>query len=155
MTEIEFKNSRFDPDITPFHELAKGMASAFGYTADLEVDPQLAQLLRLRVASKNNCAYCLILHTKAAQDRGIHEAKISGLGSWWESALYSEAEVAALAYCDALTQGDERGFHSFHDALAEHFNERQIGEIAAIVINMNLWTRLKLAQGATPHFVRE
>ena len=25
-----------------------------------------------------------------------------------------------------------------------------IAEIAAIVINMNLWTRLKLAQGAVP-----
>lgn len=153
MTEIEFKNIRFDPDITPFQELAKNMASAFGYTADLEVDPQLAQLLRLRVAGINNCSYCLILHSKAARDRGIHEAKIDGLGSWWESALYSTEEVAALAYCDALTKGDERGFQAFHDALEGHFSERQIAEIAAIVINMNLWTRLKLAQGATPHFV--
>ena len=31
--------------------------------------------------------------------------------------------------------------------------ERAYGyELAAVVINMNLWTRLKLAQGATPHF---
>ena len=28
--------------------------------------------------------------------------------------------------------------------------EKAIAEIAAIVINMNLWTRLKLAQGAVP-----
>ena len=38
MSEIEFQNRRFDPDLTPFHELAKSMAKAFGYTADLEVD---------------------------------------------------------------------------------------------------------------------
>ncbi|HZY57749.1 MAG TPA: peptide-methionine (S)-S-oxide reductase, partial [Rubrobacteraceae bacterium] len=31
---------------------------------------------------------------------------IDGLGSWWESALYSEAERAALAYCGALTEGN-------------------------------------------------
>jgi hypothetical protein len=31
-----------------------------------------------------------------------------------------------------------------------HFSATEIAEIAAIVINMNLWTRLKLAQGATP-----
>lgn len=152
MTEIEFRNARFDPDTTPFHDLAKSMAQAFGYTADLEVGPQLAQLLRLRVAGYNKCSYCLILHSKAARDRGIHEAKIDGLGSWWESALYSGAERAALAYCDALTDGDRPGFQALHDALTPYFSERQIAEIAAIVINMNLWTRLKLAQGATPHF---
>ena len=152
MTDIEFKNSRFDPDITPFHDLAKSMAQAFGYTADLEVDPQLAQLLRLRVAQYNNCAYCLILHSQAARDRGIHDAKIDGLGSWWESALYSPAEDAALAYCDALSRGNEPGFQALHDNLATYFSERQVAEIAAIVINMNLWVRLKLAQGATPHY---
>lgn len=152
MTEIEFRNSRFDPDITPFHDLARSMAQAFGYTADLEVDPQLAQLLRLRVAQCNNCTYCLILHGQAARDRGIHDAKVDGLGSWWESALYSAAEHAALAYCDALTEGDEPGFQAVHGDLAKHLSERQTAAIAAIVINMNLWTRLKLAQGATPHF---
>ncbi len=29
---------------------------------------------------------------------------------------------------------------------------KEIAEIAAIVINMNVWTRLKLAQGETPVF---
>ena len=33
-----------------------------------------------------------------------------------------------------------------HAALASHFDEVAIAEIAAIIINMNLWTRLKLAQ---------
>ena len=152
MTDPIFKNSRFDPDLTPFHDLAKSMAGAFGYTADLVVEPKLAQLLRLRVAQINNCAYCLILHSQAARDRDIPDAKIDGLGSWWESALYSDSELAALGYCDALTDGQKPGFKTKHDALIAHFSERAIAEIAAIIINMNLWTRLKLAQGATPHF---
>lgn len=152
MTEIEFTNLRFDPDLTPFHELAKAMAKAFGYTADLAVDKQLGQLLRLRVAQLNNCTYCLILHNQAARDNGIPMAKIDGLGSWCESALYSPAEQAALAYCDALNAGNETDFQRYHDALGEHFEAREIAEITAIVINMNVWTRLKLAQGATPHW---
>lgn len=152
MTDIEFENRRFDPDLTPFHDLAKAMAKAFGYTADLEVEPQLAQLLRLRVAQNNNCSYCLILHTQAARDRDIHQAKIDGLGSWWESSLYTDAERAALSYCDALTEGGQPGFQEKHNALTAHFSHRSVAEIAAIVINMNLWTRLKLAQGATPTF---
>ena len=152
MSEIVFKNTRFDPDLTPFHEMAKTMAKGFGYTADLEVDSHIAQLVRLRVAQMNNCSYCLILHSKAARDQGIQVEKIDGLGSWWESALYTDAERSALAYCDALSHGNEPGFQGIHDAAAQHFSERGIAELAAIVINMNLWTRLKLAQGATPRF---
>ncbi len=152
MPEVIFENTRFDPDTTPFLDLAKAMAAAFGYTADLELDPQLAQLVRLRVSQRNNCSYCLILHSMAARDRGIIDAKIDGLGSWWESRLYSDTERAALAYCDALTDGDRDGFQIVHDAVAAHLSGRGIAELAAIVINMNLWTRLKLAQGATPTF---
>ena len=36
-----------------------------------------------------------------------------------------------------------------HDALAEHFSEEEVVEIIGIAININVWTRLKLAEGAT------
>jgi hypothetical protein len=35
-----------------------------------------------------------------------------------------------------------------HAALSEHFSQKQVAEIAASVIKMNLRTRLKLTQGA-------
>jgi AhpD family alkylhydroperoxidase len=150
MTDIVFENRRFDPDITAFHDLAKAMAKAFGYTADLALDQHLAQLVRLRVAQLNNCSYCLILHADTSRTVGIHPAKIDNLGSWWESELFEAAEQAALAYCDALTAGNAPGFEDVHDRAAAHFDSTEIAELAAIIINMNVWTRLKLAQGATP-----
>ena len=64
MSEIVYENKRFDPELTPFLSLAKEMAKAFGYTANLDIDQKLAQLLRLRVAQKNECAYCVILHAR-------------------------------------------------------------------------------------------
>ena len=88
MTDVIFKNTRFDPDLTPFHNLAKQMAKAFGYTADLDFDKNLAQLIRLRVAQYNQCSYCLILHSKTAREIGIEQAKIDNLASYWESELY-------------------------------------------------------------------
>lgn len=42
-------------------------------------------------------------------------------------------------------------FPTLHRELVNYFNATQIAELAAVVINMNVWTRLKLAQGATPH----
>ena len=151
-TNIIFENTRFDPDITPFHGLAKQMAQAFGYTADLALERKLAQLLRLRVAQINTCSYCLILHSKAARDQGLHPAKIDNLASWWESELYSAQEKAALKYCDVLTDANLGDFHDAHMAARAQFSEVEIAEMAAIIINMNLWTRLKLAQGAVPVF---
>ncbi|RZN83404.1 MAG: carboxymuconolactone decarboxylase family protein [Winogradskyella sp.] len=150
MKAVHFKNTRFNPDITPFHDLAKNMAKAVGYTADLDIDKQLAQLLRLRVAQKNECAYCIILHAQASRDTGISEAKTDNISSWYNSQLFSEVEKVALAYCDILTDGKSKDFQNYHDNLAQHFSEKEIAEIAAVVINMNLWTRLKLAQGQVP-----
>lgn len=150
MNEVTFKNTRFDPDLVEFHSIAKQMAKSVGYTADMAVEKQLAQLLRLRVAQMNACSYCLVLHTKAAHDQGIHPAKVAHLASWQESTMFDAAEQAALGYCEALTDYNPAAFAPLHEAMTEHFSETEIAEVAAIVINMNLWTRLKLAQGATP-----
>jgi hypothetical protein len=43
-----------------------------------------------------------------------------------------------------------RDCRPLHAGLAEHFSQKQIAEIAATVINKNLWTRLQLAKGAIP-----
>ncbi|MGI9544692.1 MAG: carboxymuconolactone decarboxylase family protein [Cyclobacteriaceae bacterium] len=152
MDKTKFKDTRFDPDLTPFHHLAKQMATAFGYSADLSIDRHLAQLLRLRVAQKNECAYCIILHSKTAREVGISEAKVDNISSWWNSELFDQKEKATLDYCDVLTEGTNKNFQQHHDNLTKLFTEKEIAEIAAIVINMNVWTRLKLAQGQVPYF---
>jgi AhpD family alkylhydroperoxidase len=152
MTDVKFKNTRFNPDSTPFHDLAKQMAKAFGYKADLATDKKLAELLRLRVAQKNECSYCVILHAHTSREIGISAAKTDNISSWYNSELFTKKEKAALAYCDALTEGIQINFQKYHFAMTHYFSEVEIAEIAAIIINMNVWTRLKLAQGETPYF---
>jgi AhpD family alkylhydroperoxidase len=147
---IRFENTRFDPDITTFHDLAKQMAARFGYTAELSLSPRLAELLRLRVAQLNPCPYCLILHTQVADRLGIPSEVVAHLAGWRESAMFSAAEKVALAYCEGLTLYDIARFPGLHDELRVHFGEPEVAEIAAVIINMNVWTRLKLAQGAIP-----
>ena len=59
-TEPTTESSRID---SSSHELLTRLsrlgADSFGYKAELSVDKELAQLLRLRVAQINNCTYCL------------------------------------------------------------------------------------------------
>src|SRR3546814_10953888 len=83
----------------------------------------------------------------AAVDQGIAPERIANLPSWRESTLYSDAERAALAYCEALTIFDQASFAAAHDEVAKHFSEVEIAEIAAVIINMNVWTRLQLEIG--------
>ncbi len=134
--------------------MARLGANAFGYTAQLRIDRQLAQLLRLRVSQLNHCTYCLNLHYGVARETGIPQVKIDTLTAWWETALFSEAEQAALRYTEALTGaaalGNDAAFQQLHEALAEHFDPGEMLEIVAVVVNMNIWTRIKLAEGAMP-----
>jgi AhpD family alkylhydroperoxidase len=134
--------------------IARSGADAFGYRADLRIDRGLATLLRLRVSQINNCTYCLDLHHRVAREAGIPPAKIDTLTAWWETELHSPAEQAALRYAEALTRAADADrsveFQRFHDALADHFGQEEILEIVGVVVNMNVWTRIKLAEGAMP-----
>jgi AhpD family alkylhydroperoxidase len=153
--EVEITNHRIDATQNEaLTGLARMGADAFGYRVELRIDRGLAQLLRLRVSQLNHCTYCLNLHHQAARDAGIPRAKIDTLTAWWETDLHTEAEQAALRYTEALTLAPdtsaERSFQRLHDGLAEHFNADEILEIIGVVVNMNVWTRLKLAEGAMP-----
>jgi AhpD family alkylhydroperoxidase len=153
--DVSITNRRCDSsaneDLT---KLARHGADAFGYTARLSIDGELAQLLRLRVSQINNCTYCLNLHYQAARDAGIPRPVIDTLTAWWETDLHDDAARAALAYAEAITRVADStvaaDFGRRHDALAEHFSHQEVLEIIGVVINMNIWTRLKLAEGATP-----
>ena len=153
--DVQVRNRRLDATANEaLIGMARMGAHAFGYTASLRIDRGLAQLLRLRVAQINNCTYCLDLHYRAAREAGIPRAKIDTLTAWWETELHSEAEQAALRYTEALTRiadtDRDAAFQRFHDALAQHFDDAEILEIVAVVVNMNVWTRIKLAEGAMP-----
>jgi AhpD family alkylhydroperoxidase len=134
--------------------MARMGADALGFTADLRIDRHLAQLLRLRVSQLKNCSYCVNLHYEVAREAGIPRAKIETLTAWWETVLHSEAEQAALRYTEALTRAADTdrdaAFQRFHDALAENLGPAEIVEIVCVVVNMNVWTRIKLAEGAMP-----
>jgi AhpD family alkylhydroperoxidase len=155
LSDVQIHTTRLDPTANePLMAVANAGAAAFGHTAELTLDGQLAQLLRLRVAQINNCTYCLNVHYGAARDVGVPQAKIDFLTAWWETRLFSAAERAALDYAEALTRASDttvtQAFQQYHDKLTAHFDEAAMLEIVGVVVNTNVWTRLKLAEGAMP-----
>lgn len=136
---------------SPFHQLAKDMAAQFGYSANLSGDRSLLQLLRLRVAQLNPCSYCLILH--AAVAASIRIPSENRLHTWRlgvRAACSRPRREPPSRTAEGLTSFSHVQVPALHDELQLHFTERDVAEIAAVIINMNVWTRLKLAQGAIP-----
>ena len=152
MTDVTVTNRRADSSASEdLTKLARHGADIFGYKANLRIDRRLAQLLRLRVSQINNCSYCLNLHYEAAREAGIPRPVIDTLARGARptstTTPSSPTPRRSLAVADATVAED---FGARHDALAGHFSHEEILEIIGIVLNMNVWTRLKLAEGATP-----
>jgi alkylhydroperoxidase family enzyme len=109
------------------------------------------------VSQINNCTYCLNLHYEAARAAGIPRPVIDTPNAWSGTDFHDAAARAALAYSETITRVADAtvadDFDLRHHSLAQHFSPDEILEIIGIVINMNVWTRLKLAEGATPGLV--
>ncbi len=138
----------------PLMKIARYSSESYSYRAtNLTVDPILAELLRLRVSQINHCVYCLYTHQDVVRTMKIPQAKVDTLSAWWANDLFTDAEKAALEYTESLTKQHKnsiaKNFNQVHQQLTKYYTEKQIIDIAGIVINMNIWTRLKMAEGAT------
>ena len=150
-SEVRFENTRFDPDLTPFHDLAKQMAARFGYTAELSLR---SASCRTAAPSRGPAQPVPVLSHPAHPGGGPTGDPGRRWSHIWRGGARvpcsRTAEKVALAYCEGLTLYDIARFAELHDELRVHFDEKEVAEIAAVIINMNVWTRLKLAQGAIP-----
>ena len=87
-----------------------------------------SELIRLRVSQLNGCLFCLDLHSRQSRQADITQ------------------QGAALPYAEALTVFDLSTFAEHHERLARFFDEKSVAEIAAVAVNLNDWTTLKLPQ---------
>ena len=60
----------------------------------------LLELMRLRVAQNNGCAYCVDMHYKELKNAGETELRLSSLCVWEETPYFSEKERAVLHFTD-------------------------------------------------------
>lgn len=146
---IEFVQIRIDHNETQYDEIPRALAAEYGSgNADnLPLDPKLAELVRLLVSIRSRCAYCTILHSKEARDLGILPAKIDALPAWRETQVFTEAEMAALNYAEVISDENEREMQAAHDQLSGQMDAAQIEALLMVIVNMNVWTRIFLAQG--------
>jgi AhpD family alkylhydroperoxidase len=111
-----------------------------------DIDPVIADLIKIRASQINHCALCLDMHTADARKRGETEQRLALLAAWEEAGdLFAERERAALALAEAITElrhghvSDE-----VYARAAEAFSERELAQVIAMAVTINAWNRLNV-----------
>lgn len=101
------------------------------------------ELVKIRASQLNGCAFCVDLHIHEALELGETQDRIFQLPVWRESALYSQAERAALGYTDAATCLGADGVTGLVWAqAARHFERAELGALVGQVALINAFNRL-------------
>jgi AhpD family alkylhydroperoxidase len=112
---------------------------------------EFADLVTARASQINGCAFCLDMRVKEARLHGERELRLHHLAIWRESGLFTPRERAALAWTEALTRlGAEGVPDEVYAAVREHLSERELCDLAYLIVTINGWNRLCVAFRTTP-----
>ncbi|MFH8366446.1 carboxymuconolactone decarboxylase family protein [Streptomyces sp. NPDC018031] len=114
------------------------------------IDPTLLELVQIRASQINRCAYCIEYHTGDARRAGETEDRIYQLSAWEEASLYTARERAALALTEAVTRLPDGVPDAVYDQAAEHFTERELAQLIALILTVNTWNRMNVTTRKTP-----
>lgn len=136
------------PAITP--ELYAAMVS-FDQAAAAGLDPVIAQLVRVRAAQMNGCAFCTDLHTKVARLDGESEQRLDLLAAWPAAPCFTDRERAALALAESMTcLGDDGVPDDVYQGAARSFDEVELAHLLWTIAAINVWSRLGVATRMAP-----
>jgi len=131
--------------------LFDGLFKTEMYLKKCGLDHKLLELIKCRVSQINGCAYCLDMHHKDAAAMGESEQRLYSLPAWKECPYYTEAERAALAYAEAVTNLHQHGItDELFETLSQHFTKTEIADLTMAIANINSWNRLNVAWKTVP-----
>jgi AhpD family alkylhydroperoxidase len=153
MAETATTNSRIDyktfQDIVP--EMATGMAAVSHALRKSGLEPDLLEMLKVRVSQLNGCAFCVQFHLNDARKLNVPAPKLDLLAAWREAGIYSPREAAALDWAERVTllashHIDEENYAR----VSAHFSEREIAFLTTAIGQINFWNRVAAPLRFTP-----
>ena len=115
------------------------------------LDRKLIEIIRLRTAQKNGCAYCVDMHHKELKHLGESELRLSSLCVWEETPYFSEVERATLNFTDVLTKLDRKPIpENVYNPLLNFYSKEEICFLTLAISQSNTWNRLMKVFEFTP-----
>lgn len=112
----------------------------------LSVDAGLSFLIKTFVSKLNGCEFCIDIAKAVAVQKGVPIEKFDELDAYRTSQHFTEAERAALQYCEETTRDRHVRDETFA-AMRRHFNEQQIVEITFLNAMENYYNLLNIPLG--------
>lgn len=118
------------------------------YLSLTTIDPNLKDLIRLRISLLNHCAYCVQLHAQDLFKNKETFDRISCLSVWKDTDFYTEKEKSALALAEAVTLLSEKELSKkIYQNVRKFFDEQEYVHLILIIAQANTWNRLAFATG--------
>lgn len=145
MPVTETTNARIDYKVFQgiIPEMATGMAAVSHALRKSGIEPELLEMIKVRISQINGCAFCVQYHLNDARKLNVAPAKLDLLAAWREAGIYSEREVAALDWAERVTL--LAAHHIDEDAYARvsaHFTEREVAFLTTAIGQINFWNRV-------------
>ena len=107
-------------------------------------------LADLAAARQIGCRYCLDIGSWVGIQKGLREQDLAGLDDFERAPCFSEAERAAIAFAEAMTQTPPAVDDALFARISAHYDQAQIVELAAIVGWEQYRARINHALGLVP-----
>jgi alkylhydroperoxidase family enzyme len=141
-----FTRKQFGKVLTPIKVHSARLPAAFGMfygkigklDKKLTLPPEMVMLVREQVARINVCLFCIDIGRSFVIKATMNETKFNALEEYSTSALFTEAERAALDYVTELTRDKKVNPETFA-RMARHYSERQICEIVWLVATEHVY----------------
>jgi AhpD family alkylhydroperoxidase len=107
------------------------------------LDKGLTELVKVRVSQINGCVFCFKLHLDASRRVGTEGAKLDLVATRRDAGAFSEREMAALIWSEALTGMLNHPIaESAYRELHRHFSEIEAIHLTAAITNISAWNRI-------------
>lgn len=129
-----------------------------GFINKSTIEIKVLELIRLRVAQLNGCAYCVDMHFKELQHIGETDLRLASLCVWQETPYFSDKERAVLAFAEIVTRISAASIsEDIFNSISYHYSKEEIAYLTLAISQINTWTRLMKTFQFTPgnHRVKE
>ncbi|MEM9075969.1 MAG: carboxymuconolactone decarboxylase family protein [Bacteroidota bacterium] len=124
-------------------EMMQQLTGLEHYINSSGIEMKLLELMRLRVAQLNGCAYCVDMHHKELKHLDETDLRLSSLLVWEETNYFSDKEKAVLNFTEVVTKLDGKPiWDNDFERLSAYYSKTEIAILTLAVAQINTWTRL-------------
>jgi AhpD family alkylhydroperoxidase len=106
----------------------------------------LLGLVYLRASIKNNCAFCIGMHTAELLHHHEPETRIDAVRDWRASDAFTLRERAALAWTDVITNIQQtHASDADYAAVNKFFSGKDLVDLTWAIASINAWNRVGIA----------